>query len=315
MESLPAAAAHILECGGMKELGIFSQVSSTLAKAAQVSFKTRVRARYPSAALLFASTTGSADDAGVDWRGVYRRHWTMAARKINGQGHALPQPSRTPTRAFDDYIFVVEAFEGQSAPGAPWGTGEGTGLMSNARSLGVARAVPVLCGDSVKFRAEFSDEVFASTCVQDGSSMNVHGFVRVVVARASAPDKICLFHEGVAYDWGYYDGDDSDGDGEIYWAFFSPRAAFNIVADENSDQRIRDRKLNLAIDEPIVEVTYYANRTGPEYKEHPPYSEKNSGSSIELSFCDSRAKMTKFDACAPTASEVLFRLEHFLVFE
>ena len=41
----------------------------------------------------------------------------------------------------------------------------------------------------------------------------------------------------------------------------------------------------------------------------------NTGSSIELSFCDSKARMTKFDACAPTAAEVLFRLEHFLVFE
>ena len=90
---------------------------------------------------------------------------------------------------------------------------------------------------------------------------------------------------------------------------------FNIVADENSDQRIRDRKLNLALDEPVVEPIYYDNATGPEYKEHPPYSEKSSGSSIELSFCDSKARRTKFDACAPTASEVLFRLEHFLVFE
>ena len=126
--------------------------------------------------------------------------------------------------------------------------------------------------------------------------------------------------KGVAYDWGYYDGDDSDGDGEIYWAFFSPRAVFNIVADENSDQRIRDRKLNLALDEPVVEPIYYDNATGPEYKEHPPYSEKSSGSSIELVFCDSRCRAQSPNAedratAIPTAAEVLFRLEHFLVFE
>ena len=49
---------------------------------------------------------------------MYRRHWIMAARRIEGQGHDLPQPSREPTQAFDDYIFVVEAFEGTE----PWDT-------------------------------------------------------------------------------------------------------------------------------------------------------------------------------------------------
>ena len=50
------------------------------------------------------------------------------------------------------------------------------------------------------------------------------------------------------------------------------------------------------------------------------WSEKTTGSSIELSFCDSRAKETSPKAedratAIPTAEEVLFRLEHFLVFE
>ena len=43
-------------------------------------------------------------------------------------------------------------------------------------------------------------------------------------------------------------------------------------------------------------------------------------STVELSFCDSRAKETSPKAedratAIPTAEEVLFRLEHFLVFE
>ena len=72
-----------------------------------------------------------------------------------------------------------------------------------------------------------------------------------------------------------------------------------------------------ALDAPVVEPQYYANRTGPAYPDEGmgDYSTKSTGSSIELSFCDSKARRTKFDACAPTAAEVLFRLEHFLVFE
>ena len=74
--------------------------------------------------------------------------------------------------------------------------------------------------------------------------------------------------------------------------------------------------LLVALDAPVVEPQYYANRTGPAYPdEGMDYSTKSTGSSIELSFCDSKARRTKFDACAPTAAEVLFRLEHFLVFE
>ena len=67
----------------MQELGNFSQASSSLAKVAQLSFKTRVRARYPSVGLLFA--TGGSD--AIDWRSVYRRHWTIGngrARECSG---------------------------------------------------------------------------------------------------------------------------------------------------------------------------------------------------------------------------------------
>ena len=72
-----------------------------------------------------------------------------------------------------------------------------------------------------------------------------------------------------------------------------------------------------ALDAPVVEPQYYANRTGPAYPDEGmgDYSTKSTGSSIELSFCDSKARRTIIDAYAPTAAEVLFRLEHFLVFE
>ena len=228
----------------------------------------------------------------------------MAARRIEGQAHDLPQPSREPTGAFDDYIFVVEAFEGTE----PWNTRVGgAGSMSMARSLGVARALPVFCGDTVKLRAEFQDEVFA---------MHVHGFIRVLVARKSIPDKVALFYEGVAHDFEYHEGDEH---GDIKWAAFCERPVFDIVADDQAMHIRMNRGMAAtvrALDAPVVEPQYYANRTGPAYPdEGMDYSTKSTGSSIELSFCDSKARRTIIDAYAPTAAEVLFRLEHFLVFE
>ena len=106
---------------------------------------------------------------------------------------------------------------------------------------------------------------------------------------------------------------------DIKWALFCARPVFDIVADDQAMHIRMNRMMSAtvrALDAPVVELQYYANRTGPAYPdEGMDYSTKSTGSSIELSFCDSKARRTIIDACAPTAAEVLFRLEHFLVFE
>ena len=67
--------------------------------------------------------------------------------------------------------------------------------------------------------------------------------------------------------------------------------------------------------EPVCGALYYANGVG-EYdnsdeRRGQDWSEKTTGSSIELTFEDKGRIPSK----EPTAAEVLFRLEHFLVFE
>ena len=79
-----------------------------------------------------------------------------------------------------------------------------------------------------------------------------------------------------------------------------------------------NRRLGLCCGEPVCGALYYANGVG-EYdnsdeRRGQDWSEKTTGSSIELSFCDSRAKETSPKAedratAIPTAAEVLFRLE------
>ena len=196
-------------------------------------------------------------------------------------------------------------------------------------------------------------------CVQ-GRYRHVHGFIRVLVARASAPDKVALFYENVAYDWGYYEDEHfadqnllpgweairaEDGDGwwyyhaetekstwkkpqrewrdktenGIYWALFGNKPVFDLVVDVEDNHVKTHRGIGWrALDEPICGALYYANGVG-EYdnsdeRRGQDWSEKTTGSSIELSFCDSRAKETSPKAedratAIPTAAEVLFRLE------
>ena len=205
--------------------------------------------------------------------------------------------------------------------------------MSTARSLAVARARPVFAENTVKFRAEFEDEVFCTTAVRKTSAHSrstAHGFVRVLVARASAPDKVALFYENIGYDWDYYEdeSDESDESDEtqngIYWFLFGDKPAFDLKVDDEDDHVKLNRRLGLCCGEPVCGALYYANGVG-EYDNNNErhgkhWSEKTTGSSIELSFCDSRAKETSPKAedratAIPTAAEILFRLEHFLVFE
>ena len=110
----------------------------------------------------------------------------------------------------------------------------------------------------------------------------------------------------------------------IYWLLFGDKAAFDLKVDDEDDRVKLNRKMGFCCGEPVCGALYYANGVG-EYDNNNErhgkhWSEKTTGSSIELSFCDSRAKETSPKAedratAIPTAAEVLFRLEHFLVFE
>jgi len=110
----------------------------------------------------------------------------------------------------------------------------------------------------------------------------------------------------------------------IYWLLFGDKPAFDLKVDDEDDHVKLNRKMGFCCGEPVCGALYYANGVG-EYdnsdeRRGQDWSEKTTGSSIELSFCDSRAKETSPKAedratAIPTAEEVLFRLEHFLVFE
>ena len=108
----------------------------------------------------------------------------------------------------------------------------------------------------------------------------------------------------------------------IYWLLFGDKPAFGLKVDDEDDHVKLNRKMGFCCGEPVCGALYYANGVA-EYENNEKnrgWSEKTTGSSIELSFCDSRAKETSPKAedratATPTAAEVLFRLEHFLVFE
>ena len=101
-------------------------------------------------------------------------------------------------------------------------------------------------------------------------------------------------------------------------------ARIDLKVDDEDDRVKLNRQMGFCCGEPVCGALYYANGVG-EYdnsdeRRGQDWSEKTTGSSIELSFCDSRAKETSPKAedratATPTAEEVLFRLEHFLVFE
>ena len=108
-----------------------------------------------------------------------------------------------------------------------------------------------------------------------------------------------LFHEGVAYDkvimmativtaTARFTGPSLIHSGP-HLTLLLMRIVVSRSATESS---------NLALDEPVVEVTYYANRTGPEYKEHPPYS-KWSVDRASSWRCDSKSEDDEIrHACA-----------------
>ena len=191
--------------------------------------------------------------------------------------------------------------------------------MSTARLVGVTRALPVFSasGDGVFFRAEFEEEVFKIGLVvgsQHGKNA-VHGFVRVLVARAAAPEKVALLAETVPYDWAFYeDGADA---GPVKWALFSKQVVPYCWPDETRMRWILAKHPTLPPPEPFgdmhTEIEYYANNSPPEHLS----PAKNSGSSIELNFRDDNWNNDEWIRAQPASksAELLFRLEHFLVFE
>ena len=137
----------------------------------------------------------------------------------------------------------------------------------------------------------------------------------VLVARAAAPEKVALLAETVPYDWAFYeDGADA---GPVKWALFSKQVVPYCWPDETRMRWILAKHPTLPPPEPFgdmhTEIEYYANNSPPEHLS----PAKNSGSSIELNFRDDNWNNDEWIRAQPASksAELLFRLEHFLVFE
>ena len=147
---------------------------------------------------------------------------------------------------------------------------------------------------------------------RDGEIRDAH---LVLVARAAAPEKVALLAETVPYDWAFYeDGADA---GPVKWALFSKQVVPYCWPDETRMRWILAKHPTLPPPEPFgdmhTEIEYYANNSPPEHLS----PAKNSGSSIELNFRDDNWNNDEWIRAQPASksAELLFRLEHFLVFE